>query len=322
MMKLYLVVSCLVVCVALNAGEGKFINPISDVCWDCIFPITVAGKKIGGKEEVGRDVSTKSFCRCPHHRIGGIPISFWEPTRLVDVTRHAYKLMGLGGISLAKETVKNRGSVGTLGNGEIHSSFYHVHWYFYPLISWLEVLTNFLCLTPGDIDVAYMSEFDVSWNKEFWALLAHPEAILFNNPAAQLACIADCAASSVNKPIESLFWCGGCEGSLYPFVGTVAHYVGGVQASSLLLHRMIAKFHRLGMLTTFSESSFCSANYEPIIKKKSYKTQLVYPVAQTKDPCNALGRSDVIWGAGKSYPYGGEDFVYLLWTKKHCCLGV
>ncbi|MCB1073690.1 MAG: TraU family protein, partial [Chlamydiia bacterium] len=51
-----------------------------------------------------------------------------------------------------------------------------------------------------------------------------------------------------------------------------------------------------------------------------YKTQLTYPIAQTKGPCNALGRSDVLWGGGKSFPYGGEDFVYLIWTKKHCCL--
>ena len=30
----------------LQAQEGKFINPISDVCWECPFPITLSGVNI------------------------------------------------------------------------------------------------------------------------------------------------------------------------------------------------------------------------------------------------------------------------------------
>ena len=41
----------------------------------------------------------------------GIPISFWEPNMMMDVTRSAYCLMGLGGISIRNETIYNRGAL-------------------------------------------------------------------------------------------------------------------------------------------------------------------------------------------------------------------
>ena len=74
------------------------------------------------------------------------------------------------------------------------------------------------------------------------------------------------------------------------------------------------------MLKGYEKNEFCEAKYLPVIKKSLYKTQLVYPIPQTKGQCHPLGKTDLIWGAGKSYPNGGEDFVYLVWVKKQCCL--
>lgn len=102
--------------------------------------------------------------------------------------------------------------------------------------------------------------------------------------------------------------------------GYVAHYVGAIQASSLLVHRALAKLHRSYMLKGFEKDQFCEAKFMPIIKKSLYKTQLVHPIANAKGPCPCLGKSDVFWGSGKNYPKGGEDFVYLIWKKKQCCL--
>jgi len=217
-------------------------------------------------------------------------------------------------------SVRTRGSIGRQDGSSTKHSKYHVHWYIYPVLAVLEVLTDFICISRDKLDVAYMTEFDPTWNDDKWAAVIDPEAIIFANPLAQLACIGDCALSSNQTPTNKLFWCAGCEGSLYPFSGTVAHHVGGIQASSLLVNRIIAKFHRCSMLKGFSKEDFCEARYIPIIKKTLYKTQLLFPIAQTKTECNALGRSDAIWGSGKSFPSGGEDFVYLVWTKRHCCL--
>ncbi len=179
---------------------------------------------------------------------------------------------------------------------------------------------RFSCSEKGEIEIAYLSELDPFWNDDEWSSVITPEIFLFANPLAQTACIGDCTTSSFNQPSDKFFWCGGCAGSLYPLTGHVAHHVGGIQASHLLVNRLLAKLHALGIMMGFTEENFCQKKPMPRLKKTIYKTQLVRPVAATQGPCNSLGKSDVLWGAHKSYPYGGEDFAYLIWGKKHCCL--
>lgn len=299
--------------------RGKFVNPITDICWECLFPITVASAKVTS----GADFTdySKVVCTCPGFPPKvGIPMSFWEPSRLVDVTRSAYCLVGMGGISLGSENVTNRGTVGRIDEIGTQNSFYHVHWYIYPVIAWLELLTDFLCIEREKLDIAYMTELDPFWNDPEWAAVMNPEAAIFASPLAQGACLADCTASSLNKPLDSLFWCAGCEGSLYPFTGSIAHHVGGLQSSSLLVQRMVAKLHRMLALRGFESSEFCEDQIMPIIQKALYKHQLVYPTPLTEGPCQAFGRSDMIWGIAKTRPVTGEDFTYLVWRKRHCCL--
>ncbi|MBW8308822.1 MAG: TraU family protein, partial [Candidatus Paracaedibacteraceae bacterium] len=133
---------------------------------------------------------------------------------------------------------------------------------------------------------------------------------------------ADCVAASAGFPLDPLFWCAGCQGSLYPFVGTVAAHVGGVQASLLLVERMIAKLHREGLLWgTVGTEGLCNRFPMPIIQKSQYKTQIVYPIPSTASrQCHPLGRSEQLWASGKEFPYQGEDFAYLIWRKRSCCL--
>lgn len=313
---------------ALSSGtegkcNGRFVNPISDVCWSCIFPITIGGMKVSAS---GEDTPNphKLICTCtdPIPRIG-IPITFWEPVRLIDVTRTPYCLVSMGGLKLPMGSgLKGHGGVGNGREGRMRSSFYQVHWYVYPIIYWLELLTDFVCLEKAQVDVAYMTEVDPFWNDDETSFILNPEAIAFANPVAQMACVADCAAASLGFPIDYLFWCGGCHGSIYPFSGTVSHHVGGVQASLLLVERFIAKLHRELLLWGYmGESGLCGKYPMPFIKKTQYKTQMTYPTPSTRrGGCNPLGRSEVLWAAGKEVPYWGEDFAYLIWRKRSCCL--
>lgn len=304
---------------ALCSAEGRFVNPVTDVCWSCLFPITISGVQVSPGEDLADHTTVVCACAGTPPKVG-IPVAFWEPSRMVDVTRKAYTLVGLGGIQVGDPSFRNNGTVGPIAGTSMRQSFYHVHWYFYPLVSWLEILTDFECITKGTLDVGYMSELDPLWNDEATNFILNPESALFANDAAQLACIADCAAASSGRPLDGLFWCAGCHGSLYPFTGFVGHHVGPIQASSLLVHRVIAKFHRAYLLTGYEPDQFCQAEYMPLIKKTLYKTQLLYPIPQTTGPCIPLGKSDLFWGAGKSFPVTGEDFIYLIWTKRQCCL--
>ena len=53
--------------------------------------------------------------------------------------------------------------------------------------------------------------------------------------------------------------------------------------------------------------------------------QAANPVANTaKDGgrcCQPFGRSTIVWGAGKEYPVRGEDFAFMLFRKRNCCVG-
>lgn len=309
--------------------QGRFVNPLTDICWSCLFPITIGGVNVSGSGYEDTPNPSGFLCMCPRPPLNlltpGVPVSFWEPARLVDVTRTPYCLINMGGIQMAGgNRMQGRGTVADKGHaGGLKRSFYQVHWYVYPVIYWLELLTDFICLEKASFDVAYLTELDPLWNDDETGFILNPEAVLFGNPIAQAACAADCGLASIGFPNDVLFWCGGCQGSLYPFSGTIAAHVGGVQASLLTVQRFMAKLHRELLLHGYmGREGQCQKYPMPIIKKTQYKTQMVYPIPSTgRGGCHPLGRSETLWATGREFPYQGEDFGYLIWRKRNCCVG-
>jgi conjugal transfer pilus assembly protein TraU len=299
---------------------GHFINPITDVCWKCLFPLKIAGITVmRGGPDPSSPQTPLCYCNNPFPRVG-IPISFWEPARLVDVTRTPYCLVSMGGIQMMHTGSRGRGDVEEDPDTVTKKSFYQVHWYAYPLLYWLEVLMDFVCLERGQIDLVYLTELDLLWHDDEKNAILNPEAALFGNVIAQAACAADCAAASVDLPLDLLFWCGGCQGSLYPFTGTLDAHTGGVQASLLIVQRLIARLHREGLLWGYvGKAGLCGKYYMPFIRKSQYRTQMTYPIPQTRS-CYPLGHTEILWGAGREFPYKGSDFAYLIWRKRDCCI--
>lgn len=313
--------------------QGRFIKPITDICWSCMMPISIGPAKVASGSAVKhRDTKNPSspLCACTKNNIPipGISIGFWEPVRLVDVTRTPFCMVGMGGIllfseNLTKITSYQRG----YGKHHSHRSFYHVHYYVYPIIYWLELLTDFMCLENSSFDLAYLSEFDITWNDEKLQMLLNPEAFLFGNIAAQGACIVDCAQSTLSLPNDNLFWCAGCLGNLYPLSGANADHVGGVQNSSLLVVRLLAKMHKLGLALETStddasiDGKLCRKTKSLKLKKSQYKMQMTYPKSSAGDlGCWPIGYTDLGYSSFKEYPYDGQDWNYLIWRKKNCCM--
>jgi conjugal transfer pilus assembly protein TraU len=223
--------------------QGRFMNPITDICWSCVFPLTIGSASLLSDGQNDIDNPSTPICYCNNPPRVGVTIGFWEPVRLVDVTRTPFCMVALGGIAIDPGIEVPRGAqVGH--DSQTRNSFYHVHWYTNPILYWLEVLLDFPCLEQGALDLVYLTEVDPLWADDELTAILNPEAVLFANAPAKAACAADCVASSAGLGIASLFWCAGCQGSIYPMSGHVAAHIGGVQASALLTQRMTAKMHR------------------------------------------------------------------------------
>jgi conjugal transfer pilus assembly protein TraU len=321
---------------------GKFPNLITDVCWSCLFPLKMFGSfpiYSDGQEDFDSNPGS-GICACgnPIPKIG-VLVSFFEPVRQVEITRTPYCLVSLGGIKV--DVGINGNSFGTVdnsyaggfssgnGSGGIYSgstSFRHVHWYVNPILAVLQVLLDNACLENKGFDLAYLSELDPTHNDDELEGLLSPDAFLFGGAVAQGACSADCISSTAGFGSNTLFWCAGCNGSLYPLSGNVQNHIGGVQASSLIVQRLAAKLHRAGtQWAAYGDAGRCGYYPQIVMDKRQYKYSMIYPVPQTKKIsgrcCQPFGRTTILWGAGREYPVQGEDFGYIVFRKRDCCQG-
>ncbi|MCY4413964.1 MAG: TraU family protein [Alphaproteobacteria bacterium] len=307
----------LIVPVLLFACTGVLVNPVSDIAWNCLYPITLGGMSMGeSKDTVQENIAPLCWCKKGVLPEPGIAVGFWEPALLMDITRTPWCFVGLNGLCLGKKG----GGLGMMGFREGKKGFYHVHVYRYPLLYLLDILNNFGCVKKETMDVIYLSECDPLWNDDVLSDLVTTESVVVNTPMAQLSCAADCAATAVGVGLDSLYWCSGCLGSVFPLTGTVMGVGSDVHASALLVHRVLFKLHRMGLLKgTVGKDGLCGPYTMMQMQKKQYKTQMVFPVAQ-RHACASLGRSDMVWGRGRSFPVKGEDFCYVVWRRRDCCV--
>lgn len=309
--------------------SGRFPNPITNVCWSCIFPISIGGLQVGPSDKPDTSNPSSPVCTCPlayppYIRIG-LSIAFWEPVRLVDVTRRPGCFVNLGGMEmkLGLNNGQGRARAGSgAGQDAKKGATYQVHWYIYPLTYLLNVIVDTTCKDTEGFDLAYMTEVDPLWDDDELTFLLNPEASLFANPIAQAVCAADCVATTTGIPMDALFWCAGCQGSMYPLDGNIDAHHGGIDSSVLAVERMTYKLHREGILWgSFGPKGMCGSYVMPVMKKSQYRSQLMYPIPSTSGTfsCNPYGRSTVLYESGKEYPIKGEHFGYLIWRKRNCC---
>ena len=302
--------------------HGRVPNPVTDVSWMNIFPITLGGIPIAGRGGLDVGDYPPLVCLCPappprFYRIG-LGITFWEPARASEAVTTPMCAPLLGGSNLGSTSGQvKRGS--SRNGAKDGNGFYYVHWYNFPLTNWMAFLTKTTCENGDGFDLMMLSEFEPTWQDDETATIFHPESVLFANLPGQAACAADCIAASVGFPLSELFWCAGCQGSMFPMTGNVKNLESGIQGSLLASMRMHAKLHRTGVsYDVNSIGSMCIATPQPLMNKRSYKTQMMYPIPQTFS-AEPYGRTDSLWAAGREFPSRGEDFSYLIWRRRVCC---
>jgi len=299
-----------------NAGvcQGAFANPVTDICWKCLFPLTIGGVPLDTEGQIDTPNPPQLPCTCPQPVRIGVTTGFWEPARRVDVTRTPYCFVSLGGVSMNPGLPAPEGEIREQEDLTKQSK-YQLHWYADPILYWLQIAMDDPCLEEGQFDVGYITEVDPTWDDDELTILLDPESALFGNPIAQAACAGDCVMATAAFGSNAMFWCAGCNGSVYPLNGHVQAHVSEIQASLLLVQRLTMKMHRQMMtFATWGEAGLCGPYPDPVMDKTQYKTTMLYPVPETGTTdgkcCETFGASSAVWGAGKAYPYSGEDFSY------------
>jgi conjugal transfer pilus assembly protein TraU len=297
------------------------LNPVTDICWDCIFPISIGAVEIPPSTHNRPDTVNfpSPICVCGDEP--GLAIGYWEPIRMVDVTKKPFCMTSLG-IEIDVPIDIGSKEMPYENEGEGRMGSWHIHWFSNPLIDILDLIVDAGCArNPIGFDIAYMTELDPLWNNDELAFFLNPETILFGNIVAQAACAADCVAASIWKPLDPLFWCAGCQGGLYPFTANNSEHLTSIQSGSLSVQKFTAKLHRqLQLPITSGPAAICSPIPAPIIKKSQYRIQTTIPVPGIGPyGCNPYGRNTMLHDSFKEIPFAGEDFGYFIWRKTNCC---
>ena len=297
---------------------GHLFNPVTDICWDCLLPITIGSTPVMTGTNPDTVNPPDTICTCgslPFPKIG-VAVGYWEPMELIDVTRSPYCLVSLGGLKLMDSP--EDGAV-AVDDPNQNTGFFYVHAYYLPIMQFLGVPAPD-CADSGAPALIYLSELDPTWNDETLAMILFPETLLFDNLFMQAACSADALTAAVYLPIDSLFWCAGAQGTMYPVTGSVGEYIGGVQASVLMAERLIFRFHRLGLMQDSSATHLCSSSTEVTLPKSRYRYQMTHPIPTVYPTgCQPFGRTTMFWGSLLEPPISTENYGYLIWRKRNCC---
>ena len=306
--------------------EGSFVNPITDVCWRCLFPMTIGSAPVvaGEHADTENPVSPIQVCDMelpPYFRIG-MSLGYWEPTNIVDATRTPFCLVNLGGVKIDVGAMSARvNGSNTSTKGKLDGAIYNVHWYVYPVIYWLNLIMSATCMQKGNFDIAYLSELDPTWDDDALNIIINPEVALFANPITQIACAVDgiLAMNPKGMTLDPLFWCMGNHGSSYPYNGYTQNDKGAVSSSILAAERMAFKLHREAIVWDSIGVDFavCHDYPYPIMRKSRYRYQMVNTIPDVKD-CYPLGHMVDTWQMGHNTPVGGNNFGYLIWKKRNC----
>ncbi|MEZ9900210.1 TraU family protein [Vibrio breoganii] len=299
---------------------------ITDVPWSAMYPIRLAGTRISPNGSgTPSGATNKAFCACQDDLgifVPGFTQSMFEPARIIELTRTPDCMMTLGGAELGMTNKRLRGTTGSneQGSGEgASNAFWHYHYFSYPLLLMLEMVVANRC---GDgylsMDLLYVSELDPTWNDPELAFFANPESALFANPISLAACIGDASASAVGQPIDSLYWCAGAWGGLYPLSGFVSNKSSNASKTSLLATRSVASLHRRMLARqTVGDDALCEAPIFPTIPKSQYKMNMMYPVPE-RSSAHRIGEPALKWGEWRNIP-SKEDAIYMLWRYNDCC---
>jgi len=298
---------------------------ITDICWDCIFPIRLGGVTIAGSSSgVPSGAASATVCACNDGVVvhPGVTVGMWMPFQIAETVRVPGCSPTLGGVMLPGVDPLN---IGTKGNGELDSanlSFLHYHMYSFPILRMMELFWSPKCFSGvlSDFDILFLSEIDPTWTYDELSFFNAPESAAVASPPAQMACLADATTALAGLSLDALFWCAGSWGGIYPLSGNATGQISPVSNMSLLATRGLVVQHRRGLATrTIGDDVVCGGSYEPFMMKSQYRMSMLWPVAEATRN-HVIGQSTLVWGEWRQIPAIGEDGTFIIWRWVDCCL--
>lgn len=322
LLMLVLLVGAWVPPASAKCNDGSMVNPVTDVVWDCIFPISIAGIPLDMGNHPPDNDKSGFFCHCAGRGpLGlGFLVSFWEPARMMDTVKDPFCFPALGlDLPNVSTGIGYSGGGAYTPQGVGNMAFQHYHYYITPMWAVLNLFTDIPCISDEtQFDVAMVSEVRPDWHNDFTAAMLFPETAIMANPATVLACVADAAAAAVQRPIDALYWCMGAWGTTYPATGhiTAKDYVAanaGIAAKAMFVNA------RTGLLGDRAVN-YCGTSYMPMWVKSHWRIQEVDPVRDNR--CHAIGHPGILWTSRKNKTVGGDNFSWLLFRKVECCVTI
>lgn len=309
-------------CALVSASDRFFILP-TDFDWSNLTHVSIAGLSLRSSNDI--DHAKLPICTCLYQP--GIPVEFWEPVKIIEVTTEPYHFPFLLGIKAGGliDSLRKRGT-----HGKSASYYYHI--YHVPFLSVFKLVHKKLaqCFDKRTFGIDYISENDWTHFNEAGAALLTPELtalLTADNKASignSLSCAADCLSCrhySEPAPIDKLYFCGGCEGTLLPLTGSIPVNKGHIRNSYMIAMRGLFKLHRQSFYTkeklgSLSKEAQCDLCDQVTWRRRQYKLQLLYPRPS----------SYLTLFPGQPIPYKfnvlNENFkfaVWLVWRKRYCC---
>ena len=313
---------------AQSLCTGSFPNLITDVCYDCMFPMSLGGGLISigvSGDDYSTGVSGSPLCVCTNTLQIGVPIGFWEPRYMVDTTNTPGCMPLLGGISIDPPYNASEYGGDKAVNSQIHgnnkTAFMHANEYINPVMSALGVISGSPCLDNRSFDTPFISWADPTWGDDTLSMLLTPYAYPFAGIPEIAAEMPDAIAATVSFPFASLFWVAGAWGPMYPLNGNVASAKTPEQISHLMVTRIFAKLHAAGAQQTSAGPDAlqaCNALGFPelIMDKRQYKINRTFPFPDNM--CTTIGRPLALQEMGAARPVD-KDYGYFVFQRKDCC---
>ena len=309
--------------------HGEFFNPVSDPNSNNFFPISIFGKAFGGSKWNNPPIMhTGALCNCPSIILQGanspgINISYWRPSKVLDISRIPGCAPSLGGKVVLKGYEENMGDVNLDEGG---NSVRQIMEWDYDVLGVMKVFEGLVCSKISSISLAYDSNLDPTLNTLPNGNLGEAEAALFfSNVVTLMSCVVDGVSALVmGWPVDFLPYCSGHQTNSYPYDNKVDsnNHISQLNFKVAVDHMVFKQAARFSEWVTIGPTAQCFSHpfYFPV--KSAYRFNRTFPFNDNGSRKLVVGTPLLVHDVFSRNTPATVDATILVWKANQCCFKV